>query len=62
MDTELDFLVCQNVLKDGYHFLRIFQSKDIKIHLLYEAFYSLLKNVLVDICEPAGLRKSKGCP
>ena len=54
--------MCQNVLKDGYNFLRIFQSKDIKIHLLIEAFYSHLKNVLVDICEPAGLRKSKGCP
>ena len=51
-----------SVLRDRYDFLRIFQSKDIKIHLLIEAFYSHLKNVLVDICEPAGLRKSKGCP
>ena len=62
VDTELDFLVCQNVLKNGYDFLRIFQSKDIKIHLLYEAFTSLLRDVLVDICEPAGLRNSKGRP
>ena len=59
VDTELEFLVCQTVLKDGYDFLRIFQSQDIKIHLLYEAFTSLLRDVLLDICEPEGLRTSK---
>merc|ERR1712080_44572 len=35
--TELEFIVCRDGLKDGYDFLRIFQSKEIKIHLLYEA-------------------------
>ena len=48
--------MCQTVLKDGYDFLRIFQSQDIKIHLLYEAFTSLLRDVLLDICEGKGLK------
>ena len=59
VDTELEFLVCQDVLKNGYDFSRIFQSQDIKIHLLYEAFTSLLRGVLLDICEGEGLRTSK---
>ena len=56
MKTELEFIVCKDSLKSGYDFLLIFQSKEIKIHLLYEAFKSLLKNVLFDICEPDGLK------
>ena len=56
MKTELEFIVCKDSLKSGYDFLVIFQSKEIKIHLLYEAYKSLLKNVLFDICEPDGLK------
>ena len=54
--TELEFIVCKDSLKSGYYFLVIFQSKEIKIHLLYEAFKGLLRNVLYDICESGGLR------
>ena len=54
--TELEFIVCQDCLKSGHDFLLIFQSKEIKIHLLHEAFKSLLRNVLVDVCEIEGLR------
>ena len=56
MKTELEFIVCKDSLKCSYDFLVIFQSKEIKIHLLYEAFKSLLRNVLYDICENEGLR------
>ena len=56
LKTELEFIVCQDCLKSGHDFLLIFQSKEIKIHLLYEAFKTLLKNVLYDICEADGLR------
>ena len=54
--TELEFIVCQDCLKSSYDFLLIFQSKEIKIHLLYEAFKGLLRNVLYDVCESEGLR------
>ena len=53
--TELEFIVCQDCLKSGHDFLLIFQSKEIKIHLLHEAFKSLLRNVLVNVCEIEGL-------
>ena len=54
--TELEFIVCQDCLKSGHDFLLIFQSKEIKIHLLHEAFKSLLRNVLIYVCEIEGLR------
>merc|ERR1712080_55174 len=54
--TELEFIVCQDGLKDGYDFLRIFQSKEIKIHLLYEAFNSLIRKTLISVCEITGIR------
>ena len=53
--TELEFIVCQDSLKSGHNFLLIFQSKEIKIHLLYEAFKGLLRNVLYNVCESEGL-------
>ena len=55
MKTELEFIVYKDSLKSGYDFLVIFQSKEIKIHLLYEAFKGLLRNVLYDVCEREGL-------
>ena len=59
VDMELELVVCKHLLKEGYDFLRIFQAKEVKIHLLYEAFNNLLKDVLIEICELEGLLNSK---
>ena len=60
IDTELELVVFQNILKPGYDFLRVFQSKEVKIHLLYIAYKELLADILLEICEPQGLCNSKG--
>ena len=31
-----------------------------KIHLLYQAYFDLLKDVLVEVCQPGSLKNSKG--
>ena len=56
VQTELDFLMCQDGLKSGRNFLLIFQSKEINIHLLHKACNSLIRNALVSVCEIGGFR------
>ena len=60
VETEFKLLVSLHCLKPGYDFLRIFQSKDIKVHLLYEAYLNMLKEVLLEICDSHSLQDSKG--
>ena len=60
MKTEFDLMVSYCCLKPGYEFLLIFQGKSVKIHLLYAAFEKLLKEILIEICEPESLKDSKG--
>ena len=35
--TEVELLVSLNCLKSGFDFLKIFQGKEVKVHMLYEA-------------------------
>ena len=58
--TELQLVVSLICLKSGYDFLRIFQGKEVKIHLLYQAYRDLLFSVLVEICQPQSLKNSRG--
>ena len=59
-DTELEMMMCETLLKDGYDFLLKFQTYDVMIHLLYQTYRSLLLDVLMEIVEPAGLKYSRG--
>ena len=60
VDTELKLVVGLRCLKAGYDFLRIFQGKEVKIHLLYQTYLDLLKEVLVEVCQPSSLKNSRG--
>ena len=55
--TELQLVVSLSCLKSGYDFLRIVQGKEVKIHLLYQAYRDLLFSVL---CQPQSLKNSRG--
>ena len=60
VETELELVVCVELLKRSHEFLLKFQSPGIKIHVLYPDCKELLLSVLDDICEPDGLKTSKG--
>ena len=60
LSTEFHLLLSYCCLKPGHKFLLIFQGKSVKIHLLYDAFEKLLKEVLLEICEPVSLKDSRG--
>ena len=60
LQTEIELLVAADTTKPGYEFLKIFQSPDVKIHLLYNGYQELLKSAMLQIVHPASLRNSRG--
>ena len=58
LNTEVELLVCQSLIEPGRRFLVYFQSEHVLIHRLHEAYYNLMMNVLAEICEAAGLKKT----
>ena len=60
IEIELQLILARSCMKEGYDFLKIFQSQEVKIHLLYDAYYNLLRNILLEICAPSSLKNSKG--
>ena len=55
LNNELELSVARECMKPIYDFLRIFQSQEVKIHLLYEGMKEILRNILLEIVEPSSI-------
>ena len=57
---EVQLNIARESMKLSFDFLRIFQSGEVKIHLLFDSMKELVRTNLHEIVEPAALKNSKG--